>query len=170
MEIFERKQKTAFVVVGIPGSGKSTWIRENMNPEIDTHISRDEIRFALLNDTDEYFKQEDKVRKFYFQEIERTTNDKYTDDCVFIDATHLTPKARAATMQHIAPDTRIIALYFDVPIGVALERNKQRKGRALVPESAIYRMNEQLIKPTRKEGFYEVWYINEDGQVYGKEF
>lgn len=170
MEIFDRKQKTAFVLVGIPGSGKSTWIRENMNPDIDTHISRDQIRFALLNDTDEYFKQEDKVRKLYFSQIEKFTGDKYTDDCVFIDATHLTPKAREATMRHIAPDTRIIALYFNVPIKVALERNKQREGRACVPENVIYRMNEQLVKPTRKEGFYEVWYINEDGQIYGKEF
>lgn len=170
MEIFDRKQKTAFLCVGIAGVGKSTWIRENMNPDIDTHISRDEIRFALLNDTDEYFEAEDKVRKFYFKEIERVTSDEYTDDCVFIDATHLTPKAREATMRHIAPDTRIIALYFNVPIKVALERNKQRYGRACVPESVIYRMNEQLVKPTREEGFYEIWYINEDGQIYGKEF
>ena len=170
MEIFDRKQKTAFLCVGIPGVGKSTWVRENMNPDIDTHISRDVIRFALLNDKDEYFKVEDKVRKFYFHQIEEFTNTEHTDDCVFIDATHLTPKARAATMRHIAPDTRTIALYFNVPIGIALERNKQREGRALVPENVIYRMNEQLIKPTRKEGFYEVWYINEDGQIYGKEF
>jgi predicted kinase len=73
-------------------------------------------------------------------------------------------------MQHIAPNVRTIALYFNVPIGIALERNKQRTGWALVPENVIYRMNSQLIKPTRKEGFYEVWYINEDGQIYGKEF
>ena len=170
MEIFDRKQKTAFVVVGIPGSGKSTWVHNNMNPDIDTHISRDQIRFALLNGNDQYFEVEDKVRKFYFEQIEKFTGDEFTDDCIFIDATHLTPKARAITMQHIAHDVRTIALYFNVPIGIALERNKQRTGRALVPENVIYRMNSQLIKPTRKEGFYEVWYINEDGQIYGKEF
>lgn len=170
MESLERKQKTAFVVVGIPGSGKSTWIRAHMNPEIDTHISRDQIRFALLNDEDEYFEAEQKVRQFYFQEIEKVTGDGHTDDCVFIDATHLTPKSREITMRHIAAGTRIIALYFHVPIGTALERNSQRSGRARVPDNVIYRMNEQLVKPTRKEGFYEVWYINEDGQIYGKEF
>ena len=141
-----------------------------MNPDIDTHISRDQIRFALLNDTDEYFEVEDKVRKFYFQQIEKITNDKYNDDCIFIDATHLNPKSRKITLQHIAPNTRTIALYFNVPIEIALERNKRRTGRALVPESVIYRMSEQLVKPTRKEGFHEVWYINEDGQIYGKEF
>ena len=170
MEITNRKQKIAFIVVGIPGCGKSTWIRKHMNPEIDVHISRDEIRFALLNEEDDYFKQEDKVRQFYFQKIEEFTGNEYTDDCVFIDATHLTPKSRKATMRHIAADTRTIALYFDVPINVALERNRQRSGRAYVPDNVIYRMSEQLVKPTRKEGFYEVWYINKDGQIYGKEF
>ena len=141
-----------------------------MDPEIDTHISRDQIRFALLNNDQEYFEVEDKVRKFYFQEIERVTGDSYTDDCVFIDATHLTPKARATTLRHIAPDVRTIALYFNVPIGVALERNNKREGRARVPDTVIYNMHERFTKPTRKEGFYEVWYINEDGQIYGKEF
>ena len=140
-----------------------------MNPEIDTHISRDQIRFSFLNDDQEYFEVEDKVKKFFFQQIEEFTGDDHNDDCIFIDATHLNPKSRATTMQHIAPDTNVIAVYFDVPIHTALTRNKQRTGRACVPEKVIYRMRSRMIPPTCAEGFKEVWRINENGEIVEKE-
>ena len=140
-----------------------------MNPEIDTHISRDQIRFALLNDEDEYFEVEDKVRKFFFQQIEKLTGDNYADDCIFIDATHLTSKSRAQIRQHIKKRPYQIAVSFEVPLEVALERNKQRTGRALVPESAIYNMANRYEKPTLKEGFDEIWHIDANGNIIWKE-
>ena len=39
---------------------------------------------------------------------------------------------------------------------VALQRNAQRSGRALVPEDAIHSMLIALEKPTKKEGFTEI--------------
>ena len=165
MENIEKKQKKVFVVAGIPGSGKSTWIRSMMNPEIDTHISRDQIRFALLNDEDEYFEAEHKVRECFFKQIRDFTNDGYTDDCVFIDATHLTPKSRKQIRNHIKGRPYQIAVSFEVPLNVALERNKQREGRALVPETVIYNMYSRYEIPTLKEGFDEIWHVDAEGNV-----
>lgn len=165
MENTEKKQKKVFVLSGIPGSGKSTWVRNMMNPEVDTHISRDNIRFALLNNDQQYFEVEDKVKKYFFQQIEQVTNDEYNDDCVFIDATHLTPKARAQIRNHIKKRPYQIAVSFEVPLAVALERNRQRTGRALVPETVIYNMRNRYEIPTLKEGFDEIWHIDADGHV-----
>jgi dephospho-CoA kinase len=64
------KQKRVFLICGIPGSGKSTWVKERIAKYGGHHISRDEIRFALLNDTDEYFKQEDKEYYKYLRYID----------------------------------------------------------------------------------------------------
>lgn len=165
METINKKQKKVFVIAGIPGSGKSTWIRNMMNPEIDIHISRDQIRFALLNDEDEYFKVENQVRQFFFDQIKEFTDNDYTDDCVFIDATHLNPKSRAQVMRRISRQPLKIAVSFEVPISVALERNKQRDGRALVPESVIYNMAVRYEIPTLKEGFDEIWHIDAEGNI-----
>ena len=46
-------------MVGIPGSGKSTWAKARCknNPHA-AYISRDEIRFSLLKDEEEYFAKE----------------------------------------------------------------------------------------------------------------
>ena len=69
MENTKWNQKRVYVLVGPPGSGKSTWIRERMDPTVDTHISRDNIRFSLLRPGDAYFEVEEKVRRFFFKQI-----------------------------------------------------------------------------------------------------
>ncbi len=164
MECTNKKQKTVFLLCGCPGSGKSTWVREHINSEMDVHISRDAIRFAMLSDKDDYFAVETLVRHSFFKEIEDCTNNECVNN-VFIDATHITPKSRAQVRQHIKRRPYQIAVSFETPLEVALERNKQRTGRALVPDSAIYNMYNRYEKPTLKEGFDEVWHVNAEGIV-----
>ena len=165
MENTELKRKKVFVLAGLPGSGKSTWIRKAMNPDDDVHISRDEIRFSLLKDGDAYFEVEDKVRKFFFQQVEKYTVGNDTCENVYIDATHLNPKSRSQVIGHIDDTAHLIAVCFEMPISIALERNSQRSGRALVPETVIYNMAARYIVPTLKEGFDEVWHVDAEGNV-----
>lgn len=165
MEYTNKKQKTLFLCCGIPGAGKSTWVREHMNIDADAYISRDLIRFSLLNEGQAYFEVEDKVRQSFFAEIENHTIDEGNDYNVFVDATHLTPKSRAQVRKHIKGHPYKIAVSFETPLEIALERNKQRTGRALVPDSVIYNMYSSYKKPTLEEGFDEVWHVNFEGII-----
>ena len=169
MDILTMKRKVAFVMSGIPSSGKSTWVRQHMDPEVDVHISRDEIRFALLNAEDEYFKAEDKVKQFFYKQIEEYTSNGFTDGYIFIDATHLSLWSRKQVRAHIAEGVYTVAIDFDVDIKTALERNAQRSGRAVVPENVIYRMYGQHVVPTLGEGFDEIWHMDKDGRLAWKE-
>ena len=45
-----------YLTCGCPGSGKSTWVQKHMNPETDKWVSRDAIRFSLLGEKDDYFR------------------------------------------------------------------------------------------------------------------
>lgn len=58
-----------FLTVGCPSSGKSTHIRENADTlfENPTIVSRDEIRFSLLEDEDDYFKKKRKFLGYLFK-------------------------------------------------------------------------------------------------------
>lgn len=164
MENTKKKHKTLLLACGIPGSGKSTWLAQR--PDIDV-VSRDTIRFAVLRDGDDYFSKEDEVINRFFHFIRDSINELRKPAMVCADATHLTPKARAKTLNAIGPEgiCKIIALSFETPLSVALERNAGRTGRARVPDSVIKNMYHSFVRPTLAEGFDEIWHIDENGNV-----
>ena len=158
-----KKPKKVFVMCGPSGSGKSTWAIKQMQPQTDCLVSRDNIRFMLLKDDDDYFAKEKRVKQIFFEAIKTTTREDWEN--VFIDATHLTSVPRFHTLQQIANGVKIIAVSFEVPVGVAIERNSQRTGRALVPESVIKNMAAQYKIPALYEGFDEIWHIDAEGTI-----
>ena len=164
MENIKKKQQTVFVMCGCPGSGKSTWVIEQIRPMVDALISRDNIRFMLLKDDDDYFAYEDKVRNMFFQAIKNNTSSDDFEN-IYIDATHLTRKTRSQVRSWIRRHPYQIAVSFEVPLEVALERNAQRAGRARVPETVIYNMYNRFEKPTLKVGFDEIWHVDAEGNI-----
>ena len=158
------KQKKVYLMCGCPGSGKSTFIHK-WRQLTDAVISRDAIRFSIVDENEDYFAKEDLVFKTFINEINKALVDEEKTERVFIDATHLTPKARAKVLRLLNKEniSEINAIYFDVPIDIALARNNQRTGRALVPETAIFNMAKTYTPPTVKEGFNHIYRIDENG-------
>lgn len=147
--------KNLYMMCGIPGSGKSTYVATNF-PDA-TVISRDAIRFALLKEGDDYFAYEDTVLQIFYTEIQNAIdNDKEND--IIIDATHLTPKARATCLKELKNLNKVnlVALSIEVPLAIALYRNDKRTGRARVPDTVIRNMYKSYQIPTVEEGFNEV--------------
>ena len=63
MENTKKKQTKVFVMCGPAGSGKSTWLIKQMKPKTDVCISRDNIRFGLLKEGEDYFAHENDVKE-----------------------------------------------------------------------------------------------------------
>ena len=62
-----------WVMCGVPGTGKSTWIKNNLSKfegEVEV-ISRDEIRFSMVSEGEEYFSKEDEVFKEFINRIKK---------------------------------------------------------------------------------------------------
>ena len=139
------KQKNLVILSGIPGSGKSTWIRNHLC-EGDAYISRDEVRFSIIGDNEDYFSHETEVFDKFVAEIEAKLKEGKR---VFADATHINWASRRKLLERILDKENIdIDVYvFKTPIEVCLERNGQRTGRAVVPENVVRRMRGQMTHP-----------------------
>lgn len=151
---------------GPPGAGKSTTLNEALDHNVVKIVSRDKIRFGLLQEGDDYFAYEDEVWAKFIEEIqEGLDNEKYCS--VYADATHLTPKARKKVIQALRfPEgVETAAINFIVPVETCLERNARRSGRALVPEDAVRNMCRSFKPATAKEGFSYIWNADETGYV-----
>ena len=152
-----------YMLCGIPGSGKTTWGRTHSSL-CDRYVSRDDIRFYLLKDGEDYFAHEDEVLKLFYERINEALEKGYD---VFADATHLTVAARKKFLSNIsAKYNKLNIIAFDIPICVALERNDNREGRSFVPRSVIRRMWNQFEMPTYKEGFNKIYRVDKDNKIH----
>ena len=155
--------KNLILMMGIPGVGKSTLLKEKCNPKTDIIVSRDAIRFNILKDTDDYFSNEQAVWQEYIMTLQLfLTDDRWEN--VIADATHLNPRTRDKVLDALDKILKkegidVYVLWVNASLETALNQNSQRKGRALVPESAIKNMYKSLQPPIERENFYFWGYL-----------
>lgn len=156
-------KKKMFVMCGGAGSGKSTWIKENLHTfeGYTLVVSRDEIRFLLVPEGEDYFSRETEVYAKFIDDIQFGLDNA---DNIIIDATHLNEGSRGKLLRRIGSalkDVEVIAVVIKVPLEVSLDQNEKRKGsRAYVPRSVIRRMYHQFTMPTFEEGFDKIYVYN----------
>lgn len=157
---------TLYILCGVPGCGKSTWVREKMKENAHStdskwaYISRDEVRFSIIKEEDDYFSKEKQVFGEYVRRICESLKDTYTVNTI-ADATHLNKISRDKLINAIyrmCPELEfnIVMVYFDIPIEVCIFRNNKRSGRARVPENVIKNMYATLEFPKCRKNLIRV--------------
>jgi predicted kinase len=136
------------ITVGLPGSGKSTYLaRLGVNA-----ISSDEIRRLIADDP-----HDQTMNARIFSVIRYLIRQRIAADrpVTYVDATNLTAwerKPYVILAQRYG--CTLEALFFDVPVEVCIARNQPRD--RVVPEAAIRKMAQQMIPPSAQEGFAEI--------------
>lgn len=153
------KQKNLYLMCGPAGSGKSTWIRKQIADSKFKclHISRDAIRAEFLKDEDKnIFAYEDDVFDEFCKRIEAAIENEKGPDYIFVDATHLSEKARNKVLDRLdLTNVDVFPVAFKLPLEAILAQNENRRGqnRAYVPRSVIRRMYAQYQPPTAYEKY-----------------
>lgn len=160
---------TLYIMVGLPGSGKS-YIADILAKETNgTVVSRDEIRFKYLKDGEDYFKHEKKVFKEYVDTIQ-----KYLDEggTVIADATHIDVFSRRKLLESISfvSVDYVIPIVVNTPFEICKKRNAQRTGRKKVPDLALNRLRRRFVTPEADSRilwrqYYDILYIEGEENV-----
>ncbi len=136
------------VLVGLPGSGKSTYLEELGV----VGLSSDRIRQLLADDA-----TDQTIHDRVFETLRYLLRQRLAllRPVTYIDATNLTPQERRPYIAiGAAYGCEIEALFFDAPLEVCRERNRRRA--RVVPEEALAKMQERLTPPSIDEGFTHI--------------
>lgn len=142
------------VLVGLPGSGKSTYIKQYNLPA----LSSDALRQLLADD-----ETDQSIHGRVFAAIRYLLRQRIAigRPVTYIDATHLTPaERRPYVVMGRRLGFQVEALFFDVPPEVCKQRNRSRP--RVVPDEVIDAMAARLVRPSRAEGFARVWVIKQE--------
>jgi len=135
------------VLVGLPGSGKSTYVKSLVGV-----LSSDEIRRLLSDDPGDQT-----IHRQTFATLRRLlkTRLELKRPVTYIDATNLTPAERRPYIK-LAKSHKcdVEAVFFDVPVEECQRRNRLRD--RVVPEEAIEKMARRMVAPAIEEGFKRV--------------
>lgn len=143
--------KIALMSIGIPGSGKTTILKPLAERYGLAYINRDDIREEILGDA-----RDQSHNEAVWQEANRRTIEALAaDKGVVLDGTFVESWKRKdmVSLLHEAGASAIIGVVADVPLPVALERNRARTRE--VPESVIEKLYKIRMAepPTLEEGF-----------------
>ena len=145
--------KTLYVMVGLPGSGKST-VAEKLISGIKYSkiFSSDEYRKNLLGDIEDQ-SQNQKVFDTLFRDLKMFLS--CGDVTAVFDATNITVKSRRKIFE-ITKDIEceVVAIAMTTTIEQCIRNNEQRE--RVVPTPVLFKMMRQFEMPQKFEGFTDI--------------
>lgn len=147
-----------YQMVGVPGSGKSTWIKNQDWALGLTVVSTD-------NFVEDHAKKQGKTYSEVFDEYMPTAVDlmakvviharEHGHDIIW-DQTSTSKESRRRKFVML-PDYEHIAVVFKTPEPAELTRRLASRAGKIVPDHVVSNMIDQFEPPTLEEGFEEIW-------------
>lgn len=139
-------EKTLVIIIGIQGSGKSTFYNKFLKDEfvrinLDTLKTRHREKLLIEECIDN--------KKSFAVDNTNPTR---------LDRERYIPLAKAAGY-------RIVGYFMQSKIRECIERNNKRQGKERIPEGAIVCTSNKLEMPSYDEGFDELYFVANDGET-----
>jgi len=154
------KMPKCYQLIGVPASGKSTWVKNQEWALGLTIVNTD----AFVED---YARAQGKTYSEVFVDYMPTAIDLMVEQVVFArehghtiiwDQTSTTVKSRARKF-HMLPDYEHIAVVFRTPEHKELVRRLMSRPGKEIPDHVVASMIASWEEPTEQEGFKEIWFV-----------
>lgn len=149
-----------YQLVGVPGSGKSTWVNNQHWTMTCAYVSTDKW-------VEIYAKEVGRTYSEVFKDFMPTAIGLMTEQVVTAremnrdivwDQTSTTVKSRARKFRML-PDYEHIAVVFKTPEHKELMRRLMSRPGKVIPEDVVFDMIDNFEMPTKEEGFEEIRFI-----------
>lgn len=152
---------TLYLLIGIPCSGKTTWVNDYEFPNDVAHISSDYFleEYADLHSTTytKIFKEyAPTANRLMFEEAKEALQQGI--DIVW-DQTNTTISSRKKKLTMLS-DYYKIAVVFKMPTEEELQKRLASRPRKVIPDDVIKQMILQFQEPTKSEGFDDIWFVS----------
>lgn len=166
----QEKKPMAYMLVGVPGSGKSTWLESFLPRVPDAHIiSTDnyiESMATMMGTTygnifKDYINEANKNLEVMLKEALAATQ------TVLWDQTNLNIKTRRPKLNRLLnAGYDVTAVAFECPAYELRRRRIEREEKTgkFIPMSILESMTATYTRPTRLEGFREVIIVTPEGE------
>jgi predicted kinase len=132
------------ILIGLPAAGKSTFYRERF-AATHAHVSKDKMPRSA--------RKEERQRREILEALAAGRS-------IIVDNVNAAAVDRSWLIaQAHARGARVIAYFFDATPKECLLRNQGRQGRERVPPPAIFSAAKRLERPSRNEGFDELFRV-----------
>jgi predicted kinase len=149
-----------YQLIGVPGSGKSTWVKNQIWALGLTVVSTDNFVEAYAN-------QQGRTYSEVFKDYMPTAIDLMIQQVAFAqqhghtviwDQTSTTSASRRKKFRML-PDYQHIAVVFKTPDPEELSRRLASRPGKIIPEEIVQDMIDRFEMPTLAEGFAEIWHV-----------
>lgn len=140
--------KTLYMMIGVMGSGKSTWVKEHQKQTGGVILSSDDLRIQEFGALEAG--NTPQANKWVFSEIEKKLGDFYESDktAAYFDATNLSRKRRIPHYtRSVKRGVKVVAVVILKPFDTLIQVNKNRELNKQGTEEVIERQYTNFIVP-----------------------
>lgn len=147
------------MLIGVPGSGKSTYIKKLKadNPDKEYVVASTDDIISAWGEA-EGLNYSQAFQKFDYKKAETIFKNQIKDAIknrknIIVDRTNLTPKSRAKTMANLPNDYKTIAVVFDVDEKELQQRLDTRAAETgkHIPDKVVDQMKASFTPPSKSE-------------------
>jgi predicted kinase len=155
---------TCYILIGVPGSGKSTWIAKQpfdwnntVIASTDNYVDREATKQGKTYSDIFHATMPHAVKHMAatVQEAVQNGND------IIWDQTSTTRLARAKKFRMLPPNYKVVGVVFRTPEQKELQRRLANRPGKVIPPHIMSGMIKGWEEPTEAEGFDDIIYVNE---------